>query len=189
MVLGALAALLEIERDIEVVARARDGEEALAAVAAQRPDVLLTDIEMPKLTGLEVAAEITRRKLGTRTIILTTFARAGYLRRALDAGASGYLLKDSPSDELANAVRRVHAGGRAVDPELAREAWTERDPLHDRERRVLRLASEGMASAAIAAALNLSEGTVRNYLSDAISKLGAANRIEAARIAREKGWL
>jgi two-component system response regulator DesR len=189
MVLGALAALLEIERDIQVVAQARDGEEALAAVEAQRPDVLLTDIEMPKLTGLEVAAEVTRRKLPTRTVILTTFARAGYLRRALDAGASGYLLKDSPAAELANAVRRVHAGGRAVDPELAREAWTERDPLHDRERRVLRLASEGMASAAIATTLGLSEGTVRNYLSDAISKLGAANRVEAARIAREKGWL
>jgi len=189
MVLGALAALLEIERDIQVVAQARDGEEALAAVEARRPDVLLTDIEMPKLTGLEVAAEVTRRKLSTRTIILTTFARAGYLRRALDAGASGYLLKDSPAAELANAVRRVHAGGRAVDPELAREAWTERDPLHDRERRVLRLASEGMPSAAIATTLGLSEGTVRNYLSDAISKLGAANRVEAARIAREKGWL
>jgi two-component system response regulator DesR len=189
MVLGALAALLEIERDIQVVAQARDGEEALAAVETQRPDVLLTDIEMPKLTGLEVAAEVTRRKLPTRTVILTTFARAGYLRRALDAGASGYLLKDSPAAELANAVRRVHAGGRAVDPELAREAWTERDPLHDRERRVLRLASEGMASAAIATTLGLSEGTVRNYLSDAISKLGAANRVEAARIAREKGWL
>jgi two-component system, NarL family, response regulator DesR len=189
MVLGALAALLEIERDIQVVGQARDGEEALAAVEAQRPDVLLTDIEMPKLTGLEVAAEVTRRKLPTRTVILTTFARAGYLRRALDAGASGYLLKDSPASELANAVRRVHAGGRAVDPELAREAWTERDPLHDRERRVLRLASEGMAGAAIASTLGLSEGTVRNYLSDAISKLGATNRVEAARIAREKGWL
>ena len=189
MVLGALAALLEIERDIQVVAQARDGEEALDMVTTHRPDVLLTDIEMPKLTGLDVAAELTRRKTATRTIILTTFARSGYLRRALDAGASGYLLKDSPAAELANAVRRVHAGGRAVDPELAREAWTERDPLHDRERRVLRLASEGMASAAIATTLGLSEGTVRNYLSDAISKLGAANRVEAARIARDKGWL
>ena len=189
MVLGALAALLEIERDVQVVGQARDGEEALSLVERHRPDVLLADIEMPKLTGLEVAAEVTRRRLPTRTVILTTFARGGYLRRALDAGASGYLLKDSPAAELANAVRRVHAGGRAVDPELAREAWTERDPLHDRERRVLRLASEGMAGAAIAQALGLSEGTVRNYLSDAISKLGAANRVEAARIARERGWL
>lgn len=189
MVLGALAALLEIEHDIRVVARATNGDEALALVEQQTPDVLITDIEMPSLTGLEVAAEVMRRKLATRVIILTTFARSGYLRRALDAGASGYLLKDSPAAELANAVRRVHAGGRAIDPELAREAWTERDPLQDRERRVLRLASEGLTGAAIAGALGLSEGTVRNYLSDAISKLGAANRVEAARIAREKGWL
>lgn len=191
MVLGALAALLDIESDIEVVGQARTGQEALDLVAALRPppDVLLTDIEMPELTGLEVAAEVARRKLPTRVIIVTTFARGGYLRRALDAGASGYLLKDSPADELANAVRRVHRGGRVVDAELAREAWTERDPLTDRERRVLRLAAEGMASAAIATALGLSEGTVRNYLSEAISKLGAANRVEAARTAREKGWL
>jgi two-component system response regulator DesR len=189
MVLGALAALLEIEGDIEVVGRARDGKEAVDLVIAQQPDVLLTDIEMPQLSGLEVAAELTRRALPTRVIILTTFARAGYLRRALDAGASGYLLKDSPSEALANAIRTVHAGGRAVDPELAQEAWSEKDPLNDRERQVLRLASEGMPGTAIAATINLSEGTVRNYLSDAIAKLGAANRVEAARIARTKGWL
>ncbi len=189
MVLGALAALLEIESDIQVVARAQNGREALDEVEARRPDVLLTDIEMPEMTGLEVAAEMARRKLPTRVVILTTFARAGYLRRALDAGAAGYLLKDSPAEELANAVRQVHAGGRAIDPELAREAWTERDPLSDRERQVLRLAADGATGAAIAARLFLSEGTVRNYLSDAISKLGAANRVEAARMAREKGWL
>jgi two-component system response regulator DesR len=151
--------------------------------------VLLTDIEMPVMTGLEVAAEVAKRRLATRVIILTTFARGGYLRRALDAGASGYLLKDSPAEELANAVRRVHQGGRAIDSELAREAWTERDPLNDRERQVLRMAAEGTATASIAASLGLSEGTVRNYLSDAISKLGASNRVEAARTAREKGWL
>ena len=144
---------------------------------------------MPALTGLEVAAEIARRRLATRVVILTTFARAGYLRRALDAGAAGYLLKDSPADALANAIRRVHLGGRAVDPELAREAWTERDPLTDRERRVLRLAGEGLPGATIAAQLGLTEGTVRNYLSEAIAKLGAANRVEAARVARERGWL
>lgn len=189
MVLGALAALLEIESDIEVVGQALNGRDAVDLVERQRPDVLLTDIEMPEMTGLEAAAEIQRRGLPTRVVILTTFARAGYLRRALDAGAAGYLLKDSPADELANAVRRVHAGSRAIDPELAREAWTERDPLNDRERQVLRLAAEGLASAAIAAKLFLSEGTVRNYLSGAISKLGAANRVEAARTAREKGWL
>ena len=189
MVLGALAALLEIEPEIEVVGKARDGREALELVEQHRPDVLLTDIEMPQMTGLELAAEVARRRLSTRVIILTTFARGGYLRRALDAGASGYLLKDSPAEELANAVRRVHQGGRAIDSELAREAWTERDPLNDRERQVLRLASEGAATGAIAASLGLSEGTVRNYLSDAISKLGASNRVEAARTARTKGWL
>ena len=189
MVLGALAALLEIESDIAVVGQARTGSEALALVERLRPDVLLADIEMPELTGLEAAAEVARRRLPTRVVILTTFARGGYLRRALDAGASGYLLKDGPADELANAVRRVHRGGRVVDPELAREAWMERDPLSDRERRVLRLAAEGMAGSAIAATLGLSEGTVRNYLSEAISKLGASNRVEAARLAREKGWL
>lgn len=189
MVLGALAALLEIESDIQVVGRARDGREALQMVERDAPDVLLTDIEMPGMTGLDVAGEITRRRLPTRVVILTTFARSGYLRRALDAGAAGYLLKDSPSDELANAVRRVHAGGRAIDPTLAREAWTESDPLSSRERQVLRLAADGLASTAIAAELFLSDGTVRNYLSSAISKMGAANRIEAARVAREKGWL
>ena len=189
MVLGALAALLETEPDIEVVAQARNGKEALDAVTRLAPDVLLADIEMPELTGLEVAAAIAERRLPTRVIILTTFARSGYLRRALEAAAAGYLLKDSPASELAAAVRRVHAGGRAVDPELAAEAWTGRDPLTDRERQVLRLAGEGLTSADIAAKLFLSEGTVRNYLSAAIAKLGARNRIEAARIARAEGWL
>jgi len=186
MVLGALAALLEIEGDIEVVGRAQNGEEALAICQREKPDVLLTDVEMPRMTGLELAAAVRKT---TRVIILTTFARGGYLRRALEAGASGYLLKDSPAEQLANAVRRVAQGGRVVDPELAAEAWSEPDPLTDRERQVLRMAGEGQSSADIASALNLSEGTVRNYLSEAINKLGAANRVEAARIAREKGWL
>ncbi len=189
MVRGALAALLELEPDIEVVAQAGDGVDALARVAELKPDVVLTDIEMPNMTGLELAAMIAERHDAVRVIILTTFARSGYLRRALDAGAAGYLLKDSPATALADAVRNVHAGARAIDPELAREAWTERDPLTDRERQVLRLAGEGLPSAGIAARLSLSEGTVRNYLSEAILKLGAANRTEAARVAREKGWL
>lgn len=189
MVLGALAALLETEADIAVVARARDGREALALVRDHRPDVLLTDIEMPHLTGLEVACELQLLKLPTRVVILTTFARSGYLRRALEAGASGYLLKDSPPDILANAVRRVHAGLRAVDPTLAAEAWGAPDPLTDRERQALRLAGEGKTGAEIASVLNLSEGTVRNYLSDAMSKLGASTRVEAARVARDRGWL
>ena len=189
MVLGALAALLEIEGDFDVGGRAQDGEEALIMCREQRPDVLLTDIEMPRRTGLELASALKQEKLPTRVIILTTFARGGYLRRALEAGASGYLLKDSPAEHLANAVRRVKAGGRVVDPELAAEAWSEPDPLTDRERQVLRMAGEGQTSADIAGQLHLSEGTVRNYLSEAISKLGAGNRVEAARIAREKGWL
>jgi two-component system, NarL family, response regulator DesR len=189
MVLGALAALLEIEGDIMVVGRARNGKEALNTVLSQKPDVFITDIEMPEMTGLDVAAELKRRHTGTRVIIVTTFARAGYLRRALEAGASGYLLKDAKAEDLAEAVRRVNQGLRVIDPELATEAWAEPDPLTDRERQVLRLAGEGKASGEIAGELNLSEGTVRNYLSEAISKMGAANRVEAARIARTKGWL
>ena len=189
MVLGALAALLEIEGDISVLAQTRNGKEALRAVLEQKPDVFITDIEMPELTGLDVAAELKRRRTGTRVIILTTFARAGYLRRALEAGASGYLLKDMRAEELADAVRRVHQGLRVIDPELATEAWAEPDPLTDRERQVLRLAGDGLASIDIADKLGLSEGTVRNYLSEAISKLGASNRVEAARIARTNGWL
>jgi len=189
MVLGALAALLEIENDIVVAAQARNGKQALGAVAEHRPDVLITDIEMPEMSGLEVAAELKRLRSTTRTIILTTFARAGYLRRALDAGAAGYLLKDKPAKELADAVRRVHTGLRVIDPELVAEAWGEPDPLTDRERQVVRLAGEGVAGSEIAEKLGLSEGTVRNYLSEAMSKLGANNRVEAARIARAKGWL
>jgi two-component system response regulator DesR len=153
--------------------------------------VVLTDIEMPHMTGLEMAAELLRtRKAGRpRVIILTTFARPGYLRRALDAGASGYLLKDAPADELADAIRGVHQGLRVVDPQLAQDAWSEADPLTDRERQVLRASEEGLPSADIARRLNLSEGTVRNYLSESIAKLGAGNRIEAARLARQRGWL
>ena len=189
MVLGALATLLEIEGDITVVARARNGAEALNAVLANKPDIFLTDIEMPEMSGLDVAGELKRKRCSTKTIILTTFARAGYLRRALDAGAAGYLLKDMAAEKLADAVRRVHSGLRVIDPELAAEAWVEADPLTDRERQVLRLAGEGLASIDIADKLSLSEGTVRNYLSEAMSKLGAANRVEASRIARTKGWL
>jgi len=189
MVLGALAQLLDIEPDLEVVARARDGAEALELARATHPDVVVTDIEMPGTTGLELAGAVRELTPRPRVIIVTTFARPGYLRRALEAGVSGYLLKDAPAEELADAVRRVHAGGRVIDPELAAEAWGEEDPLTDRERQVLRLAGEGRPTAAIASTLYLSEGTVRNYLSEAISKLDAGNRVQAARIARRKGWL
>ncbi|QSA97252.1 response regulator transcription factor [Methylococcus sp. EFPC2] len=189
MVRGALAALLRLEGDFEVVAEAGDGELAWREVQALQPDLLVTDIEMPWLTGLELAQRVRDSALATRVVILTTFARAGYLRRALDAGVRGYLLKDAPSEQLAMALRQVHAGGRAIDPQLAVAAWSEDDPLTERERQVLRLAGEGVKSVEIGKRLNLSQGTVRNYLSDAISKLGASNRIEAYRTARAKGLL
>lgn len=190
MLRGALAALLDLEPDITVVAQAANGLEALKLTRELSPDVLVTDIEMPQKTGLELAADLNLADTKTRVIILTTFARPGYLRRALDAGARGYLLKERPASELAEAIRRVHSGLRAVDPALAAEAWTaDPDPLSDRERQILQRAGDGRSSADIAAELHLSEGTVRNYLSEAIAKLGAANRTDAARIARTRGWL
>jgi two-component system response regulator DesR len=197
MLRGALAALLDLEPDITVIAQAPNGKEALKLARLHSPDVIVTDIEMPERTGLELAADIKALATGlkpsdskARVIILTTFARPGYLRRALDAGARGYLLKERPASELAEAIRRVHSGLRAVDPALAAEAWSaDEDPLSDRERQVLQRAGDGRSSAEIAADLRLSEGTVRNYLSEAIAKLGAANRIDAARIARTRGWL
>ncbi|MDE0100450.1 MAG: response regulator transcription factor [Truepera sp.] len=189
LILGALSALLELEGGFEVVGQATDGSQALDLVREVVPDILVTDIEMPGLTGLELAREVAALRQGTRVVIVTTFARGGYLRRALEAGAAGYLLKDAPASQLAAALRRVQLGGRAVDPELAVEAWGEPDPLTERERQVLRLAGEGRSSSEIGELLTLSAGTVRNYLSEAISKLGVDNRIEAARLAREKGWL
>ncbi|MGB5851184.1 MAG: response regulator transcription factor [Rhodanobacter sp.] len=190
MVRGALSALLGMESDIEVLGSAPDGEAAWREVQRLKPDVLVTDIEMPGLTGLELAQRIQRHdELPVKVIIVTTFARPGFLRRALDAGVSGYLLKDAPAENLAEALRTVHRGGRAIDPQLALEAWSEADPLNDRERQVLRLAGEGQSAGDIAAKLNLSHGTVRNYLSEAIGKLGVGNRIEAYRLARQKGWL
>ncbi len=189
LVRGALAALLALEADLDVVAQAGDGEAALASVRAERPEILVTDIEMPLHSGIDVARAILEERLPTRVVIVTTFARSGFLRRALDAGVGGYLLKDAPARELAAAIRRVAAGGRAIDPQLALDSWTERDPLTERERGVLRLSAEGLPASAIGVRLGLTDGTVRNYLSEAIGKLGAANRVEAARIARDKGWL
>ncbi|WP_161882278.1 response regulator transcription factor [Deinococcus alpinitundrae] len=189
LVLGALSALLSLEDDLEVVGGAHDGEQALDLALKLRPDVLVTDIEMPRLSGLDLAARVHESLPETRVIIVTTFARSGYLRRALDVGARGYLLKDAPAAELADAIRRVFAGGRAIDPSLAGEAWEAQSPLTERERQVLAEAESGASTAAIAQRLKLSEGTVRNYLSEAIGKLGAGGRVEAARAAREKGWL
>ncbi|WP_217431312.1 response regulator transcription factor [Duganella vulcania] len=190
LVLGALAALLKLEGDLDVVGRAANGEQALALCQSLRPDILLTDIEMPLMTGLELAAALAAQSLPTRVMIVTTFARSGYLRRALGAGVRGYLLKDAPAETLAAAIRTVHAGGRAIAPELALESWSgKEDPLNERERQVLRLAGEGRSSSDIARQIHLSEGTVRNYLSEAISKLDAGNRVEAFRLARDAGWL
>ena len=189
MVRGALSALLGLESDIEVAGTAADGETAWRELQRLKPDLLVTDIEMPGLTGLELAQRIQRHELPIKVVIVTTFARAGFLRRALDAGVCGYLLKDAPAEQLADALRKVHRGGRAIDPQLAVEAWGDADPLNDRERQALRLAGEGMSASEIAVQLNLSHGTVRNYLSEAIGKLGVGNRIEAYRLARQKGWL
>jgi two-component system response regulator DesR len=189
MVRGALSALLKLESDLDVIGSGADGEEAWQLAQRESPDVLVTDIEMPHLTGLELAQRIRDRGMSCKVIILTTFARPGFLRRALDAGVGGYLLKDAPAEQLAGAIRKVHRGGRAIDPQLALEAWSGDDPLNDRERQVLRLAGEGLSAGDIAEQLHLSQGTVRNYLSEAIGKLGVSNRIEAHRLARQKGWL
>jgi len=190
MVRGALAALLSLEDDIEVVSAVADGETALAEVRRLQPEVLVSDIEMPGLTGLDLAQRIQRFDAPCAIVILTTFARPGYLRRALDAGVRGYLLKDAPAEQLADAIRRVHGGARVIDPQLAVDAWSEADPLNDRERTVLRLSGgEGLSAGEVAARLGLSHGTVRNYLSEAIGKLQASNRVEAYRLARQKGWL
>jgi two-component system response regulator DesR len=190
LVLGALAALLKLEPDLEVVATAANGKDALALCQRFTPDIVLTDVEMPQMTGLELAAQLAELGLPCKVMILTTFARSGYLRRALAGGVRGYLLKDAPAETLAAAIRLVHGGGRSIAPELALESWSGgQDPLSERERQVLRLAGEGRTSAEIARQVHLSEGTVRNYLSEAISKLNATNRIEAYRLARDAGWL
>ena len=190
LVLGALAALRKLEDDLDVVGTAANGRDALALCRATRPDVVLTDVEMPQMTGLELAAALAAAGLACKVMIVTTFARSGYLRRALEAGVRGYLLKDAPAETLAASIRLVHGGGRAIAPELALDSWSAGpDPLSERERQVLRLAGEGRTSAEIAALVHLSEGTVRNYLSEAISKLNAGNRIEAYRVARNAGWL
>ncbi|WP_313347321.1 response regulator transcription factor [Stenotrophomonas sp.] len=189
MVRGALSALLGLEPDIEVLGAAADGEAAWRMLQQLQPDILVTDIEMPGLSGLELAQRITRQGLPIKVVIVTTFARSGFLRRALEAGVCGYLLKDAPAEKLADALRQVQHGGRAIDPQLALDAWSQADPLNDRERQVLRLSGDGRSAGEIAAQLGLSHGTVRNYLSECIGKLGVANRIEAYRLARQKGWL
>ena len=188
MVRGALAALLSMENNFEIT-QAEDGDKAWKLLKQQEFDILLTDIEMPGRSGLELAQYLISQHSKTKIIIITTFGRLGYIRRAIDMGVSGFLLKDSPSNELIQAIYRISEGKRVIDGELAMMALGETDPLNDKERRALRLASEGKTTAEIANTLHLSEGTVRNYLSEAIAKLNAANRVDAARIARQKGWI
>lgn len=189
LVCGAISALLNLEPDIDVVAQAEDGEQALALMDKHAVDLLLSDIEMPKVTGLELAEQVKQRYPNTRVVIMSTFSRTGYVRRALELGVDGFILKEAPSEELIQALRKAMNGQKVISSELAFNAVGEPDPLSDKERKALRLASEGLKTRDIAERLFLSEGTVRNYLSEAISKLDAANRVDAARIAREKGWL
>jgi two-component system response regulator DesR len=189
MVRGAFAELLALQPDIDVVATAATGDDALRAVQEHRPDILLTDIEMPGRTGLDIAAELHQHADPTKVLIVTTFARSGYLRRAMDAGVAGYLLKDAPIADLAHALRRVHAGERVITPELAMAAWDRANPLTFRERDLLTEVATGASNAEIAGRLHLAEGTVRNYLSTVLAKLGAHNRTEAANTARQRGWL
>ena len=190
LVRGAIVALLGLEPDLEVVADVARGDEIVPRALEVRPDVALLDIEMPGLDGLSAAAQVRTALPSCRTIVVTTFGRPGYLRRAMEAGASGFLLKDAPAAQLAEAIRRVAAGGRVVDPALALDALAEgTNPLSPREREVLAASTETATIAGLAQRLSLSEGTVRNHLSAAIQKVGARNRAEAARIAEEKGWL
>jgi len=190
MVRGALSALLSLEDDIEIVAEASRGDEVLPAALDTLPDVALLDIEMPGGDGLEVAAVLHERLPSCLVVILTTFGRSGYLKRAMESGAVGFLLKDAPASDLAGAIRSAMKGERVVDPALAAAALSEGDnPLTEREREVLAASEGGATIEDVAARLYLSEGTVRNYLSTAIKKLGARNRVEAARLAERKGWL
>lgn len=189
LVLGALASLLDMEADLDVCGRAGDGREALEQAASLKPDVVITDIEMPGMDGLSLAGRLQREYPGIHTMVLTTFARPGYLRRAQEAGVRAYLLKDGRAEELADAIRRVCNGERIIDPALAAEAWQAEDPLTERERDCLRLVGAGCSNREIASRVHLSEGTVRNYLSEIMSKLAVDNRIEAYNKAREQGLI
>lgn len=190
MIRGALTALLELEPDFEVVASVDRGDEIVNAALEQRPDVAVIDVDLPGMDGLTAAAELQEKVPNCRTVILTSLGRPGILRRAMAARVLGFLLKDSPPDQLARAVRAVAQGQRAVDPELALSAWdSPRNPLSRRELEVFRLAARGASAAEVAAQLHLSKGTVQNYLTDIVAKLHARNRIDAVRIAEDAGWI
>ncbi len=188
MIRTALTCLLRLEADFNVT-EAADGSTALKLLQQQHFDLLLTDIEMPGHTGIELAQYVQQQKLATKVVVITTFGRAGYVKRAMAAGVGGFLLKDAPVEQLVKAIQQVMAGKKVVDSELLLNSLGEQDPLSDKERQALRLAAEGKSTSEIASTLYIAEGTARNYLSEAISKLHAANRIDAARIARQKGWL
>lgn len=189
MLRGALSALLSLEDDIEVVGQAENGRKALDLIEALQPDLCIMDIEMPELSGLDVAEQVKLLKLPIRVVILTTFARSGYFQRAMRAGIHGYLLKDSPIDDLTIALRIIMNGGKVVAPELALSLWVEENPLSEREQTVLQLIADGKSSQEIAKELYLTNGTVRNYTSEIMQKLNAKNRIDAISIAQSKGWL
>ena len=189
LVRGAVAALLGLDENIQVIGQAENGKVALAEIPKCKPDIVLTDIEMPELSGIELAEKLAIEKSESRIVIMTTFSKAGYIRRSLDAGVKGVILKEASSDSLILALKKVVSGHKVIDPELVLSALDDRDPLTEKERASLKLAAEGLKTQMIAAKLYLSEGTVRNYLSEAISKLNASNRIDAARIAKRKGWL
>ncbi|MFD2165125.1 DNA-binding response regulator [Thalassotalea euphylliae] len=189
LVRGAISALLSLSGEVDVVAEAENGKQAIALINEHQPDMVLTDIEMPEMTGIEVVEHMAEHHPNIQSVIMTTFSRAGYIKRAINAGVKGFILKEAPSDYLLQALKSIQQGKKVIDPELAISALDDNDPLTDKERKALRLAGDGLKTSDIAAKLFLSEGTVRNYLSEAIAKLNAANRIDAARIAQQKGWL
>ncbi|MBD0410945.1 response regulator transcription factor [Pseudoalteromonas distincta] len=193
LVRDAVAALLGLDFNIEIIGQASNGQDALNAIEALdsdlHPDIILTDIEMPTMNGIELSEKIAVKFPTIKMVIMTTFSRAGYIRRALTTGVKGFILKEAPSEELINALKKVMQGQKVIAPELAINALDDADPLTDKERKALKLASDGLKTSDIAKQLFISEGTTRNYLSDAIAKLNATNRIDAARIAKQKGWL
>lgn len=189
LVRGAIASLLSLEDNIEVVGQAENGEQAWQKLSELEVDIVLTDIEMPKMSGLDLAAKIQESKPELDTVIMTTFSKSGYIKRALNLGVKAFILKESPTEYLVDCLNKVRSGQRVVAPELALMALDDQDPLTEKERKALSLAGEGLKTAEIATKLFLSEGTVRNYLSEAIAKLNAVNRIDASRIAKQKGWI
>lgn len=189
MVREAISALVGLDPFINVVGQAQDGKAALTFLHENTVDIVLSDIEMPNMTGIELAESLQKNNPSLKTMIMTTFSKAGYIKRAMNAGVCAFILKEAPSEQLINAIKSVQQGKKVIDPELALLALSDTDPLNDKERKALKLAGDGLKTHDIAAKLFLSEGTVRNYLSEAISKLNAVNRVDAARIAQQKGWL